>query len=139
MARGIGGSVTSVSPAWEQTWREAIRIEALRIIEEEAGAAADKVHARIQELGAKLALQLSRTADVQTMGERIIVTISTKDLKPLLRMETADAKVARLEQELDAALKAQAHAAGVCSCGSPACSEVHCNCGGKDPSCPARR
>ena len=100
--------VHGYTAGWEQTWREAIRTEALHIIEEEAGAAADKVHQRIQELGAKLAVQLSRMAEVQTMGERITIAISTKGLEPLLRQETADAKVARLEDELDVALEEQA-------------------------------
>ncbi len=107
MARTDAGSVNHLV-SWEAAWLEALRVHTSRIIEEEAGAAANKVHQRIQELGAKLALQLSKEANIRTMGDTITIRIDTKGLEPLLRKESADAKVARLEDELDVALEAQA-------------------------------
>lgn len=62
-------------PAWERTWREAIRLEAERIVSEEAEAAAQRVRDRTRDLGARLALKLSRMAEVRTMSDRIVIEL----------------------------------------------------------------
>ncbi len=72
--------VTHESPAWEQTWRAAIVEEAQRIVAEEAAAAAQRVLDRTKELGAKLALQLSKQADIMRMGDTITIKLDMRGL-----------------------------------------------------------